>query len=383
MGNRQVDSRFSLDNKYEYSKSGNGVHAYIVDTGVNSTHAEFDGRMGDGFSAIEEGGTNDCNGHGTHVAGTVGGSVYGVAKDVTLHAVRVLNCRGSGTLSGVVAGVDWVAQNAQLPAVANMSLGGGKSEAIDDAVAAAVQSGVSFVVAAGNSNADACDYSPAAVDTAITVGATDADDKRASFSNWGNCVDVFGPGVGVKSAWIDGNNATKSISGTSMASPHVAGVVALYLEETPNATPAEIFDRVVELSTHDIITDVKNSPNLMVFTDPTDIGPEPTPEVPESPCGDSCKYSRSFVESSDYVGIGEQFRAGRDDSVTAHAITGGNPKVTVRLMRRGWFRWSQVAEANGSSDNLEFTFDLERSGRYKWEIKATEGKGVVHFWSTL
>ena len=182
------------------------------------------------------------NGHGT-TSWYGWGSCY-VAKDVTLHAVRVLDIRGSGTLSGVVAGVDWVAQNAQLPAVANMSLGGGKREALDDAVAAAVQSGVSFVVAAGNSNADACDYSPAAVDTAITVGATDADDKRASFSNWGNCVDVFGPGVGVKSAWIDGNNATKSISGTSMASPRCRCSSSI-LRRNSNTAPAEILTELL------------------------------------------------------------------------------------------------------------------------------------------
>ena len=175
----RVDARDGRDGVYKFTSSGEGVHAYVIDTGVLATHNEFAGRMGEGFSSINDGrGSNDCNGHGTHVAGTIGGSTYGVAKDVTIHGVRVLDCRGRGSNSGVIAGVDWVATNAEFPAVANMSLGGGASAAVDQAVEAAIESGITVVVAAGNSNTDACGSSPARVTDAITVGSTDSSDPK-------------------------------------------------------------------------------------------------------------------------------------------------------------------------------------------------------------
>src|SRR3954468_16162371 len=213
-----------LNAAYSYTRTGAGVNAYIIDTGIRRTHTQFGGRAFVGFDAVGDGqNTNDCNGHGTHVAGTVGGSTYGVAKNVRLFAVRVLDCSGSGSNSGVISGVDWVTNNHQSPAVANMSLGGGASSALDQAVNNSIASGVTYAIAAGNSNVSACTQSPARVANAITVGATGQNDARASFSNFGTCVDLFGPGVNITSSWSTNDTATNTISGTSMATPHVAG----------------------------------------------------------------------------------------------------------------------------------------------------------------
>jgi subtilisin family serine protease len=233
----RIDQRdLPLNQTYTYDQTGASVHAYVLDTGIRATHTQFTGRVGIGYTAIADGnGTNDCHGHGTHVSGTIGGTTYGVAKNVTLHPVRVLNCSGSGTTSGVVAGIDWVTTNHVKPAVANMSLGGGASTALDDAVARSVAAGVTYAVAAGNSSADACSYSPARAPAALTAGATTNTDARASYSNFGTCVDVFAPGSSVTSAYYTSDTAIASMSGTSMASPHVAGAAALYLETDPTA----------------------------------------------------------------------------------------------------------------------------------------------------
>ncbi|MEQ8982024.1 MAG: S8 family peptidase, partial [Deltaproteobacteria bacterium] len=236
-----------LDGDYNYDFDGTGVHAYIVDTGIRASHNEFSGRVGNGYDFVSnDSNPNDCNGHGTHVAGTVGGTTYGVAKNVTLHGVRVLSCSGSGSNSGVIAGVDWVATNHQSPAVANMSLGGSASTALDNAVNGAVAAGVTFVVAAGNDNSNACTQSPARAADAITVGSTTNSDARSSFSNYGSCVDIFAPGSSITAAWYTSNSATNTISGTSMASPHVAGVAALYLDDNPGATPSQVTAAIID-----------------------------------------------------------------------------------------------------------------------------------------
>jgi subtilisin family serine protease len=286
----RIDQRsLSLSGTYTYTNTGAGVHVYVIDTGIYAAHTEFGGRAnGNGMTSIADGnGTNDCYGHGTHVAGIVGGSTYGVAKGVTLHPVRVLNCSGSGSDSTVMAGVDWVTANRIGPAVANMSLGGGPSSSLDQAVRNSINSGVTYVIAAGNWNSPAMNFSPARVAEALTVAATGnyenpanpVSDQRASFSNWGSAVDLFAPGVGVLSAWpnfaaIPGctltsstpNASTVICSGTSMAAPHVAGAAALYLQTHPSATPSEVGGVIRHTATKNVVGDPVGSPNLLLFT---------------------------------------------------------------------------------------------------------------------
>ena len=300
---RVDETDLPTDGRYIYDGNGNGVHVYVVDTGINHDHADFTGRIGDGFNAApagsggaagggllggllgggggllgglfgggggndapEEPPTTDCNGHGSHVSGTAVGTRYGVAKQATVHPVRIFGCDGSGPVSDVIAGVDWVAENHIEPAVANMSLGGGNSRAMDDAVRAGVAQGVTFVVAAGNANADACGGSPNRVDEAITVGATDNQDRRSSFSNWGQCVDIMAPGTAITSAWFDGDNATATINGTSMASPHVAGAAALLLSEDPGMTPAAVMDGLNDAASTGKLIELRGSPNRLLYT---------------------------------------------------------------------------------------------------------------------
>jgi subtilisin family serine protease len=267
-----------LSGSYSYSATGAGVHVYIIDTGIRTTHAEFGGRAFGAYTAVNDGyGTSDCHGHGTHVAATVGGSTYGVAKGVTLYAVRVLDCGGYGSYSGVIAGVDWITQNRVLPSVANMSLGGGASSALNLAVQNSTAAGVTYVVAAGNNAADACNYSPASVPQALTVGATSSSDAKASFSNFGICLDLFAPGISILSAYNPSDTATATMSGTSMASPHVAGAAALYLQTHSTALPLEVAQWIVSSATNGVLSGTgTGSPNLLLNT----LGsgsPNPTP----------------------------------------------------------------------------------------------------------
>ena len=276
----RVDQRaLPLSNSYTTEAQGAGVKAYIIDTGIALGHTDFAGRAVSGFDAVDGGSADDCNGHGTHVAGTTGGTQYGVAKAVSLVAVRVLDCGGSGSISGVIAGVDWVAADHQAgqPAVANMSLGGGASAALDTAVQRAIADGVSFAVAAGNAGglvggllgtSNACTGSPSRVPQALTVGATDANDSQASYSSSGKCLDLYAPGSDITSAWFDSPTATKTISGTSMASPHVAGAAALYLSTTPGASPAQVAQQLVSTATPGVVQRPgSGSPNRLLFTD--------------------------------------------------------------------------------------------------------------------
>lgn len=265
----RIDQRARpLSGTFTYNKTGAGVRVYIIDTGIRTAHSEFGGRATYGFDAVDNTlPADDCNGHGTHVAGTVGGSTYGVAKGVSLIAVRVLNCSGSGSNSQVIAGINWVTTNHIKPAVVNMSLGGSASSVLDAAVQNSINRGITYAVAAGNSNANACNYSPARVGAAITVGATTSTDARASYSNWGTCLDLFGPGSSITSAWYTSNTAINTISGTSMATPHVAGVAALYLQGTSGVTPATVASALTTLSTPNVVTSRgTGSPNRLLFT---------------------------------------------------------------------------------------------------------------------
>lgn len=258
-----------LNSAYSYLQTGSGTTAYIVDTGILSTHQQFSGRVLSGYTAISDGnGTTDCNGHGTHVTGTVGGSTYGVAKNVSLVPIRILGCDGSGASSNVIAGLDWILKNGKKPAVVNMSLGGGASTSLDSAVENLFNNGYVMVVAAGNSNTDACSSSPARVSKAITVAATDNTDTRASYSNYGSCVDIFAPGSQINSSWIGSNTATKVLNGTSMATPHVAGVVAEMLQSTPTATPQTISTNLLNQASTNVVKSPSGSPNRLLYKSP-------------------------------------------------------------------------------------------------------------------
>ena len=264
----RVDQRdLPLSNSYQYDTTASNVTAYIIDTGVRTTHSTFGGRATWGTNTSGDGNNSDCNGHGTHVAGTVAGSQYGLAKAAKVVAVKVLNCQGSGTTAGVVGGIDWVTANAVKPAVANMSLGGGADATLDAAVRRSITSGVTYAIASGNSNTDACSTSPARVTEAITVNASTNTDARASFSNYGSCTDIYAPGQNIVSSWNTNDTATNNISGTSMATPHVAGAAALWLATHPNDTPAAVWAGLNAASTPNKITNVgANTPNKLLYS---------------------------------------------------------------------------------------------------------------------
>ena len=260
-----------LSTTYNYTSTGAGVNVYVIDTGLRISHNDFGGRARNGYDAVENDSVaQDGNGHGTHVAGTIAGTTYGVAKGATVYGVRVLNNAGSGTTADVVEGIDWVTNNHVKPAVANMSLGGGASTTIDSAVRRSIAAGVTYSLAAGNSNTNASSSSPARVTEAITVGATTNTDARASYSNYGSVVDIFAPGSSITSAWYTSNTATNTISGTSMAAPHVAGAAARYLQGNRAATPAQVASYLVGQATTGVVgSPGTGSPNRLLYLAPT------------------------------------------------------------------------------------------------------------------
>ena len=294
-----------LSSSYTYSPTGNGVTAYVLDTGLNFGQTDFGGRASAGIDEITPGGGSvDCNGHGTHTAGTVGSTTYGVAKGVKIVAVRVLDCSGSGSYAAVIAGVDWVTAHATKPALASMSLTGPHFQALDDAVTSSMAAGISYAIAAGNSSANACTESPSSTPGVLTVGATSITDGFASFSNFGSCVALNAPGVNIKSLWIGANGTTNTISGTSMATPHVAGVIAQYLELNPTAMPAQVRAALIANATAGVISNLPaNTPNLLLYNG---FLSGPANQAPVARYTISCPTLRCSVDgstSTDDVGI--------------------------------------------------------------------------------
>ncbi|HEX5724023.1 MAG TPA: S8 family peptidase, partial [Longimicrobiaceae bacterium] len=367
----RVDQRdLPLNNAYNYTPTGAGVRAYIVDTGIRTTHTNFGGRASIGRDFIGDGST-DCNGHGTHVAGTVGSTTYGVAKGVTLIGVRVFACGNSGSTSTIIAGIDWVTANAIKPAVANMSLGAGASTAMDAAVRNLAASGVVAVVAAGNENQNACNVSPARVAEAITVGSTTSTDARSSFSNWGSCLDLFAPGSSITSTWYTSNTATNTIGGTSMASPHVAGVAALYLQGTPSATPAAVANAIITTTTANKVTSAgTGSPNRLLFSLLTGTTPPPPPP----PTGTTYTGFLSGAGDSDDQPNGTYYQS--TVSGTHLGVLDGPTGADFDLYLYKWngFSWSIVARAETAAPDETINYS-GTAGYYIWEIYAYSGSG--------
>lgn len=375
----RVDQRaLPLSGTYTYTPTGAGVTAYIIDTGIRFDHVEFGGRASKGYDAVTSGGSaSDCNGHGTHVSGTVGGTTYGIAKGVRLVAVRVLDCNGSGTTSGVIAGIDWVTSNHGTPAVANMSLGGGASTALDDAVRRSISSGVTYAIAAGNSNVSACNSSPSRVLEAITVGATTSSDARASYSNYGSCLDLFAPGSSITSSWYTSTTATNTISGTSMATPHVTGVAALYLQGNPSASPSAVASAIVSSATSNKVTSAgTGSPNKLLYA----------PLTPESggggggsgaPCTSCTAYTGSLSGAGDYDIQPNGTYYYSATSGTQHGWLRGPAGVDFDLYLYRWngSSWSLVARSEGSTENEEIAY-AGTAGYYYWRVSSYTGSGT-------
>ena len=380
----RIDQRdLPLNAQYNYTPTGAGVHVYIIDTGIRRTHTQFGGRAVIGFDSIGDGqNTNDCNGHGTHVSGTVGGSTYGVAKGVTLHAVRVLDCAGNGTDSTVIGGVDWVTANRITPAVANMSLGGGTSTALDTSVQNSINAGVTYAIAAGNDNgANACNTSPARVAAALTVGSSTSTDARSSFSNIGTCLDLFAPGSSILSAWNTSDTATNTISGTSMATPHVAGVAALYLQNNTSASPATVANAIITTATTNHLTGVgTGSPNRLLYS-PLTTGGGGGGGVP-SACTGGTLYTGtlSFTGDYDYHPNGTYYFS----SVSgAHkgCLVGPTSGADFDLYLQKWngSAWVIVARSESASSNETISY-TGTSGYYRWQIYSYSGSGNYNFW---
>ncbi len=368
----RIDQRaLPLNGSYSYTPDGGGVNAYVIDTGIRITHTQFGGRAVSGFGAISDAnGTNDCNGHGTHVSGTIGGSTYGVAKNVKLYAVRVLDCAGSGTNSGVIAGVEWVTNNHISPAVANMSLGGGASTALDNAVQNSIASGVFYGIAAGNSNVNACSTSPARVATATTVGSTTSTDARSSFSNYGNCVDVFAPGSSITSSWITNDTAANTISGTSMATPHVVGVAALYLQGNPSASAAAVGTAITSTATTNAISSVgTGSPNLLLYS-PLTGGGNPPP-----PTGTTYTGTLSGTGVNSYQPSSTGFAVSAATTLKGQLSGPSGVDFDLYLQKRSASGiWSSVSSSLGSTASESITYSAA-AGTYRWRVYAYSGSG--------
>ncbi|MFG2328786.1 S8 family serine peptidase [Streptomyces sp. NPDC048604] len=377
----RVDQRaLPLNSSYSYPDSaGQGVTAYIIDTGVRISHSDFGGRAFNGYDAVDNDNVaQDGHGHGTHVAGTVAGNAYGVAKKARIVGVRVLDNNGSGTTAGVVAGIDWVTQNHSGPSVANMSLGGGADATLDAAVRNSIASGVTYAIAAGNSNANASGYSPARVTEAITVGSTTNTDARSSFSNYGSVLDIFAPGSNITSAWNTSDSATNTISGTSMATPHVAGAAAVYLGDNPTSTPAQVQTALVNNATPNVVgSPGSGSPNRLLFVGGGGTTPPP---------------GKKFENTADYA-INDH--ATVESPVTVSGVTGNAPsalQVPVSIVHTyiGDLQVQLIAPdgsaytlkgfgTGGSSDNINTTYTVNASSEVAngtWKLRVTDNASI-------
>ncbi|NBM15870.1 S8 family peptidase [Streptomyces sp. GC420] len=369
-----------LDQSYTYDDTaGEGVTAYVIDTGVRITHTDFGGRASYGYDAVDNDNTaQDGHGHGTHVAGTVAGTSYGVAKKARVVGVRVLNNSGSGTTAQVVAGIDWVTQNAVKPAVANMSLGGGVDTAIDTAVRNSIASGVTYAVAAGNETTDASTRSPARVTEAITVGATTSSDAKASYSNYGSVLDLFAPGSSITSAWGTGDSATNTISGTSMATPHVAGAAALYLADNPSATPAAVQSALVSSATTGVVTSPgSGSPNRLLRVGSGGTTPPPGDRFENT--ADYAIADHSTVESPITVtGVsGNAPSALQVPVVIQHTYIGD---LQVQLIAPDGTAYTLKGYGTGgSTDNINTTYTVNASSETAngtWKLRVSDNASL-------
>ncbi|GGR95569.1 S8 family peptidase [Deinococcus sedimenti] len=363
----RIDQRnLPLDGSYTYNSTASGVKVYIIDTGINTAHTNFGGRAIWGTNTTGDGNNSDCQGHGTHVAGTVGSSTWGVAKGASLIAVKVLDCQGSGTNSGVIAGVNWAVTNkGSATAVANMSLGGGFSQAVNDAVNSAAGKNLIMAVAAGNENQNACNVSPASAASAITVGSTTNTDARSSFSNFGTCVDLFAPGSNITSTWIGSTTATNTISGTSMASPHVAGAAAL-LVAAGNTTNSAVTSAMINNATPNKVTSAgTGSPNRLLFTG--------TGTVTPPPAGTTYTGTVSTGTNSYQPGTAGFSYAGGTLKGNLSGPSGTDFDLYLQKLSSG--SWTTVARAEGSTSTEAITYTAT-SGTYRWRVYGYSGSGT-------
>ena len=352
----RVDQRsLPLNGSISTAGSGVGVRAYVLDTGIRASHSQFGGRVTAGYDAFSDGqNSNDCHGHGTHVAGTVAGSSYGVAPAASLTAVRVLDCSGSGSNLGVIAGINWMIQNhVSGPAVANMSLGGGFSSAINAAVQSAIDDGIVMAVAAGNESANACGVSPASTPNAITVGATTSADARASYSNYGSCLDIFAPGSGITSAWYTSDSASASLSGTSMATPHVAGAIALLLEASPAASPAAIGSALAAAGSTGVVSSRgSGSPDLFLYAgDPSVPSPPPAPTPPPPPAPANNNFASAVSLSSLSPVTGTTAGANHETGEPMHVAASAGASASV------WYSWTAPSDGSLTLSTQGSSFD--------------------------
>ncbi|RAO15166.1 Extracellular serine proteinase [Micromonospora noduli] len=379
-----------LDSSYTYPNTASNVHAYIIDTGIRFSHNDFGGRATSGYDAVDGGSADDCNGHGTHVAGTVGGSAYGVAKGVQLVGVRALNCSGSGTNAGVIGGVDWVTANAIKPAVANMSLGGGANSSLDNAVRNSIASGVTYGLAAGNDNgANACNTSPARTTEAITVGSTTNTDARSSFSNVGTCLDIFAPGSSITSAWYNSNTATNTISGTSMATPHVVGAAALVASANPSWTPAQVRNQLVANATPNVVSNPgSGSPNLLLYVGTGSTPPPPTGCTGTNGTDVSIPDAGSAVTSSITIsGCGRNASSASTVAVNIVHTYRGDLVIDLLAPDGSSYRLKNSSTSD-SADNVNATYTANVSGEAAdgiWRLQVRDtysvDTGYINTWT--